>query len=198
MRGRTVRRLAFLCVLGAMGCAHLSRLETRWTENYALDATVNAEGLNDGKTNTVASTPLKADPREFIIEFPEPRRVQRIRLVNANLYRFSVAYWDMERKEWKAIQTVVQRRDVEGKERRVQPLFEFTHFNVETNKIRVEVTRTVDDLIVSKVAPNPDDKILERVRTVVGKSWIEYYRVILESPAQIRELEIYGVLPRKA
>lgn len=187
-------------VLTWTGCATLSSwMTTNWSENYALavnGGVANVPELNDGQTSTVASTPPKSDPREFLIEFPEKKQIRRIRIVNQNLYRFTVSYWDLERSEWRALRTVWQRRDVDSYERSIQPIFDFTRINVHTDKIKITVTRTVEDQIVNKVAPVPGDKILEHVRRTIAGTWVEFWRVIVESPARVREVEIYGVLPR--
>jgi len=183
-----------------MGCARLSSwATTNWSENYALDVNggvANMPELNDGKITTIASTRPKADPREFVIEFPEPKRIRRVRIVNQNLYRFSLSYWDAQRSEWRVIRTVWQRRDVDSYERSIEPVFDFTHLNVLTDKIKITVTRTVEDQIVNKVAPVPGDKIIEHVRRTIAGTWVEFWRVIVESPARVREVEVYGVLSK--
>jgi hypothetical protein len=198
-RGIVVCLAAALVV--ATGCALLSPLvTTNWSENYALDANggvANVPELNDGKTTTVANTHPKSDPREFVIEFPEPKQVRRIRIANQNLYRFSISYWDEARSEWRVLRTVWQRRDVDSYERSIQPVFDFTHINLSTTKIKITVTRTVEDRIVNKVAPVPGDKIIEHVQRTIAGTWVEFWRVIVESPARVREVEVYGVLPKR-
>ncbi|MBM3213798.1 hypothetical protein FJZ36_02635 [Candidatus Poribacteria bacterium] len=193
--------LLAMLLAATAGCASFSTLlHTNWSENYALDAygaTANHEALIDGKPTTVASTPVKADPREFVVQFPEPKRVRRIRIVNHNLYRFTVSYWDAERSDWQVVKTVWQRRDVDSFERSIQPLFTITGINFVTDRIRIAVSRTVEDQIVNKLAPDPSDKILDHVQRTVGGTWMEFWRVIVESPARVREVEVYGVLPRE-
>lgn len=184
--------------LVVMGCGNLSSLmTTEWSENYALSslgAEASHPALNDGNVETVAVTPLKDDPRVLTIRLAEPKQIRRVLITNDNLYYFSVDYWDTARDEWRTLKSVWQRRDVEGHERVVQPLFDITHVNFETDRIRLTVARTVDDVIVSKVVPEPDDKIVNRIRKVVAGSWLEYYRVWVESPARVREVQLFGVL----
>jgi hypothetical protein len=179
------------------GCTAVSSfVSPNWSENYALSiygTKASDARMIDGNVATIASTPRDADPREFVVELPAPRRIRRIRVVNENLYRFSVAYWNAERAEWRTLKTVWQRRDAQGIERVIQPVYAITGLNVVTDKIRIVATRTVDDVIVSKVAPDPGDKILDHVRRAAGGTWVEYYRIIAESTARVREVEIYGV-----
>ncbi|GIX05704.1 MAG: hypothetical protein KatS3mg115_0107 [Candidatus Poribacteria bacterium] len=193
-------RLGAVLVLGGLflfGCAQLEPLlTTNWTENFALaDLGTRATdpAIIDGNPETVGQTPPQADPRIFLIEFPEPKTVRRIRILNDNLYRFRVEYWDTRRGDWRTLKTVWQRRDVEGDERIVQPIYDIRGINFTTDKIRLVVTRTVDDRIVAKVAPDRDDKILDHVRQVIGNTWVEYYKIIVELPARVREVEVYGV-----
>lgn len=197
MRRRLAVGLGVLALAFAVGCAGLSALlTTTWSDNYAR-ASAGGEGthpyLNDGKLSTVAETPNRADPREFIIQFDAPRRVRRIKLANDNLYRFRLEYWDAKREGWREIETIRQRRDVEGAERIVQPRFEFTGINFETDRIRVDVTRTVDDVIVTKAAPEPNDTIIEHGWSEIGGRQREYFRVLIERPARVREVEVYGI-----
>jgi hypothetical protein len=195
-RGVTVV-FAAVALAGVVGCASLSSLlSTTWSENYAR-ASEGGEGshpyLNDGKLSTVAETPYLADPREFIVKFAGLRRVRRIRLTNDNLYRFSIAYWDTKREDWREVESIRQRRDVEGAERVIQPFFEFTGINFETDRIRIDVTRTVDDTIITKRAPEPNDKIIEHGYTDMGGRQVEYFRVLIESPARVQEFQVYGI-----
>ncbi len=196
-----MRRVGLVAALAAvtvsMGCARMSSLlTTTWSENYA-DARTGSEAshpyLNDGKVSTVAATPAKAEPREFILKFDGERQVRRIRLTNENLYRFSVAYWDQRREEWRDVETVRQRRDVEGAERVIQPMFLFGGINFRTDRIRIKVTRTVDDTIVTKAAPGPNDKVIEHGWQNIGGRQREYFRILIERPALIREVEVYGI-----
>ncbi len=195
----TLAGLACGLLLAAWGCADLrSFITTEWSENYALSSLgseASHPALNDGNVETVGETPVKARPRELTILLPEPRRIRRILITNDNLYYFSIDYWDASREQWRTLKQVWQRRDVEGRDRVVQPIFEVTRVNFETDRIRLRVTRTVDDIIVSKVVPAPDDKIVDRIRKVVAGSWVEYYRVWIESPARVREIQLFGVLP---
>ncbi len=195
-RGVTVV-FAAVALAGVVGCASLSSLlSTTWSENYAR-ASEGGEGshpyLNDGKLSTVAETPYLGDPREFIVKFDGLRRVRRIRLTNDNLYRFSIAYWDAKREDWRDVESIRQRRDVEGAERVIQPFFEFTGINFETDRIRIDVTRTVDDTIITKSAPEPNDKIIEHGYTEMRGRQVEYFRVLIESPARVQELQVYGI-----
>ncbi len=195
-RAGLVAALAFVvAVVG--GCARMSSLlTTNWSENYAEAATGSEAShpyLNDGKVSTVAETPDRADPREFILKFDGERQVRRIRLTNDNLYRFSVSYWDERREDWRDVATVRQRRDVEGAERIIQPMFDFGSINFRTDRIRIDVTRTVDDVIVTKAAPGPNDRVIEHGWQNIGGRQREYFRILIERPARVREVEVYGL-----
>jgi hypothetical protein len=189
--------VAFAVVATTFGCAGMSSLlTTSWSENYANADTGSQAShpyLNDGKLSTVAMTPNRADPREFILKFDGERQVRRIKLTNDNLYRFKVAYWDGRREIWRDVQTVRQRRDVEGAERVIQPLFVFGKLNFRTDRIRIEVTRTVDDIIVTKSAPGPNDTVIEHGFQNISGRQREYFRILIESPARVREVEVYGI-----
>ena len=98
--------------------------------------------------------------------------------------------------EWKTSQTVRQRRDAKGVDSKmIQPKYEFGRLSFMTDKIRINVTRTVDDDIVSKERPTQDDIVVNRIRDIVMGRFVEYYRVLVENTAGVREIEVYGVLP---
>ena len=196
------RHLGMACAALAVaatvvGCANLSSLlTTEWSEHYALASTgteATHPYLNDGKLSTVAETRNLADPREFVLQLDKPRRVRRITLKNDNLYRFSVKYWDAKREIWRDVKTVRQRRDVEGAERVIQPAFDFGGINFETDRILIDVTRTVDDIIITKSAPDPNDKVIEHGWREIGGRQREYFRILIERPARVREVEVFGI-----
>ncbi len=188
---------ALTVAVTAGGCASLSALlTTEWSENYALASTGSEAThpyLNDGKLSTVAETRNLADPREFVLQLDQPRRIRRIALKNDNLYRFSIEYWDAKREIWRDVATVRQRRDVEGAERIIQPAFDFGGINFETDRIRIDVTRTVDDIIITKSAPEPNDKVIEHGWREIGGRQREYFRILIERPGRVREVEVYGI-----
>ena len=130
---------------------------------------------------------------KIILKFDGERQVRRIRLTNDNLYRFSVSYWDERREDWRDVATVRQRRDVEGAERIIQPMFDFGSINFRTDRIRIDVTRTVDDVIVTKAAPGPNDRVIEHGWQNIGGRQREYFRILIERPARVREVEVYGL-----
>ncbi len=177
------------------GCASL--VHTEWSENYALSelgAAANHPYLNDGKFSTVAETRPK-EPREFILQFPEVKRIRRIKIENDNLHRFRVDYWDPQREMWENLETVRQRRHVEGIARQIQPRFDIRNINIQTDRLRVTASRTADDIIITKLAPEPGDIIIDYHRDIVAGRLIEYYRIIIESPARLREIQAFGIQP---
>jgi hypothetical protein len=173
-------------------------LTTNWSENYALDANGGKSEtpvVNDGKLDTVAFSSAER-PRHFIIQFAEPKTIRRIVIHNYNLFYFELQYWDNSKMEWKTFQTVLQRRDVKGVDSKtIQPEYEFGRFSFMTDKIRINVIRTVDDDIVSKDNPAQGDIVVDRIRKFIMGRFVEYYRVLVEKPAGVREIEVYGVLP---
>ena len=191
-----MRRIAAALLCAAcFGCAEL--LRTEWSENYALStqgAAASHPMLNDGKLSTVAETAPNA-PREFMLQLSEVKRIRLIKIENDNLHRFKVDYWNPRREKWENLETISKRRNVEGYERVIQPRYEIRNINIETDRLRVTATRTADDRIVTKRAPDPDDIILNHVRDIVQGRYIEYYRVILESTARVREIQAFGIEP---
>lgn len=179
------------------GCASL--IHTEWSDNYALSelgAAANHPYLNDGKFSTVAETHPK-EPREFTLQFPEVKRIRRIKIENDNLHRFRIDYWDPRREKWETLETVWQRRDVEGLERQIQPRFDIRNINIQTDKLRVTASRTADDRIITKPAPEPGDIVIDHRRDVVAGRLLEYYRIIIESTARLREIQAFGIQPNR-
>ena len=78
---------------------------------------------------------------------------------------------------------------------RTQTQYLVDRLNVETNMIRIDVSRTVDDDIVPKPIPEPGDKVVNRKLTV-GRLYIPHFRVIDQAPAKIREVEVYQLAER--
>jgi hypothetical protein len=173
-------------------------LTTNWSENYALDANggkSEVPAINDGKLDTVAFSSAER-PRHLIVQLAEPKKIRRIVIYNYNLLYFELQYWDSSKMEWKTFQTVLQRRDVKGVDSKtIQPKYEFGRFSFMTDKIRINVIRTVDDDIVSKDNPAQGDIVVDRIRKFIMGRFVEYYRVLVEKPAGVREIEVYGVLP---
>ncbi|MBC8233880.1 hypothetical protein H8E77_30395 [bacterium] len=185
-------------ILFTSGCMWATILTTNWSENYALDANggkSETSAINDGKINTVAYSSAKR-PRHFIVQLTEPKKIRKIVIHNHNLFYFELQYWDSNNMEWKTSQTVRQRRDAKGVDSKmIQPKYEFGRLSFMTDKIRINVTRTVDDDIVSKERPTQDDIVVNRIRDIVMGRFVEYYRVLVENTAGVREIEVYGVLP---
>jgi len=178
------------------GCVWAPMLETRWSENYALNSNggiAEYANINDGKLDTVAYTP-KGKPRRFVIKFVEQKRIRKLVIHNYNLYHFDLQYWDTENMEWKTFRQIRQRRDVAGMDSRViQPKYEIGRLNFVTDRIRIDVSRTVDDESVVKYELDKGDKVLNRIRKNILGRYTEYYKVLKEHPAGVREIEIYGL-----
>ena len=185
-------------ILLTSSCMWAPILTTNWSVNYALDTNggrSETPAINDGKLDTVGYSSAKR-PRHFIVQLAEPKKIRKIVIHNYNLFYFELQYWDSSNMEWKTFQTVRQRRDAKGVDSKmIQPKFEFGRLNFMTDKIRISVTRTVDDDIVSKERPSQDDIIINRIRKFVMGRFVEYYRVLVEKSAGVREIEVYGVLP---
>ena len=194
------RRSGFCFVLvmciGLPGCVWLSALSTQWSENFALKSfgtEANHPSINDGKLDTVASVGGSNKPRIFMLKFPEAKKVRRIVIHNENLFWFHVDYLDMKTSEWETCYSMRQRRNIGTGRTQTQYLVD--RLNFETNMIRIDVSRTVDDDIVPKPIAEPGDKVVNRKLTV-GRLYIPHYRVIDQAPAKIREVEVYQLAER--
>lgn len=183
-------------ILFISSCMWAPMLTTNWSENYALadnGGKSDDPAINDGKLDSIAFSSQKR-PRYFIIQFGEPKKVRRIVIHNYNLFRFEAQYWDNKRMEWKTFHTVRQRRDVETiQSKTVQPKYEIGRINFTTDKIRINVTRTVDDDVLSKKTLDKDDIVINRIRRYIAGRFVEYYRVLDEKAAGLREVEVYGL-----
>ena len=172
------------------GCVWSSLLSNSWSENFALatyGSKANHPALNDGKIDTVAAVAAKNE-RIFTLKFPEVKPVRKIIIHNGNLFWFQVDYWDLDDFEWKTVHSVRQLRDI-GKNR-VPDEIVIDRLNCRTNTIRINVSRTVDDHIVTKVLLAPGDKVVDR-RTTLAGAYYPHFRVIQPAWAQVREIEVY-------
>ena len=184
----------FLVCITFSGCVWSSVLSTEWSENIALTSfgtQATHPALNDGKHDTIATARLMNKERVFAIKFDSIKPVRRIIIHNHNLFRFDVDYRDTKTTEltWKNAHSVRQRRGV-GDER-AQPKFVIDRLNFKTDTIRIKVSRTVDDRVISKPIADPDDMIVNHIRRTVGGRYIEYFRVIAPSIAAVNEIEVY-------
>ncbi len=185
-----------------LGCLSLNAcriaevLSTQYSPNVALanyGTEANHPGLNDGNLQTLATLPANNE-RSFIIRFDEVQPVRKIVVHNGNLFRFEMDYLNAETGEWETFHTVVQRRNLDGE--RAQPMYVFDRLNFQTQMLRVNVTRTVDDIIVNKIAAQPGDRIVDRRTTLVGQ-YYPHYRVMQPAMAQLREIEVYHLKPKQ-
>ncbi len=187
----TVQLLVLLVLCVQLNACRMAEvLTTQYSQNVALanhGTEANHPGLNDGSLQTVATLPAKNE-RHFIVRFPEVQPVRKIIIHNGNLFRFQMAYLSAETDEWVTFDTVIQRRNLDGEH--AQPMFVFDRLNFHTQMLRVNVTRTVDDIIVNKIVAAPDDKIVARRTTLVGQ-YYPHYRVVQPAIAQLREIEVY-------
>lgn len=183
----------FMAITAFWGCHLSSILKNEPYENYAMFAESNPPKLTDGDINTIAQIPADEETRRFTVQFVEPKHIRKIVIHNHNLFRFSIEYWDNRLQKWKTLESVRQRRDIEGISRRIQKEYVFKDLNFVADKLRIDVTRTVDDDVVSTTHLSPDDHIIDiKRRNRLRGGYIEYYRVLKKSPASLRELEIYG------
>lgn len=187
--------LLFIC-LSMSACKLAAILSTQYSENIAqanYGTEANHPGLNDGNLETVATVPAKNN-RYFVIRFAEVHPVHKIVIHNENLFRFQMDYLNPDTGEWETFDSVVQRRNLEGK--RAQPTFVFDRLNFHTQMIRITVTRTVDDIVVNKLVTDPGDKVVNQRQTIAGQ-YLPHYRVVRPSTAQIREIEVYHLAKNK-
>lgn len=183
-----------LVCLSLSGCVWSSILSTEWSENIAL-ATVGTQAthpaLNDGRLDTVATTAIKNKERVFALKFDSIKPVRRIIIYNQNLFRFDVDYRDTKVSEltWKHAHSVRQRRDVG--DQRTQSKYVIDRLNFKTDMIRISVSRTIDDQVISKMQVGPDDMIVDHIRRTIGGRYVEYYRVMAPAIAAVSEIEVY-------
>ncbi len=187
--------LGIVCLcMNACQLAHV--LSTQYSENIAgasYGTEANHPGLNDGNTETVATLPA-TNKRNFIIRFEDVHPVRKIVIHNGNLFRFELEYLNPDTGEWQSFHSVIQRRNLEGK--RAQPTYVFDRLNFHTQMIRINVSRTVDDIIVNKFTRDPEDKIVNQ-RNVLAGQYLPHFRVVRPSVAQIREIEVYHLAEKK-
>jgi hypothetical protein len=182
---------ALVICVSLPGCVLLSALSTEWSENFALGTSgtdANHPALNDGKLDTVAMVGGNNKSRVFLLKFPEVKKVRRIVIHNDNLFWFYADYLDTETSEWRNFYSMRQLRNVGN--RRTQSKYLLDRLNFETNMIRINVSRTVDDYVVSTPIARPGDKIVNKVSTI-GGHYLPHFRVVDQAPARIREIEVY-------
>ncbi len=193
----TVNIISLCCVcltLNACQLAHV--LSTQYSENIArasYGTEANHPGLIDGNIETIATLPAE-NVRNFIIRFADVHPVRKIVVHNGNLFRFEMEYLNPNTGKWQAFKNVIQRRNLEGK--RAQHIFEFDRLNFKTQMIKINVSRTVDDIIVNKFTRDPGDKIVNQRRELAGR-YQPHFRVVQPSVAQVREIEVYHLTQKK-
>lgn len=186
---------AVVVCISLSGCilaTHLSDLSTQWSENFALapyGTVANHPALNDGNLETVGVVhPVKGE-RIFSLNFDRVRPVQKIVVHNDNLFRFNVDYLDTRTGEWKTVHEVRQRRNI-GNDRAMRK-YVIDRLNFQTEAIRINVSRTVDDRVVSKRTVGPHDKVVGKQRRNLMGRFIEEFRVMIPAIASVREIEVY-------
>ena len=199
------KRVKVICCLLFI-CFSLQRcvLKTQWSVNFALvnySTQASHPFLNDGKLETIASVEPKKGKRVFTLTFPEIRPVRKIIIHNANLFGFDVDYWDAEAEAWKTIRQVRKKRHIGTS--RTQRQYVISQLNLQTNQIRVNVLRTIDETVTSreyyKSVDLDKEKVLGkiRVRNNLGH-YIEMNRILQLAEAQIREIEVYNLQPSES
>ena len=195
------QRISAICMIlfciSLFGCLSTSMLSTQWSENLALasnETEASDPAVNDGKLGTIAVVD-PANHRVFGLKFPRIYKVRKVIVYNVNLFRFDLDYWDLENQEWKQAHTVLQRRNLDG--RRVQPKYVIDRLNFQTNMLRLKVRRTVDDRVISKTDPDPNDKIVNKIRKNFYGRLVTYFRVLQPSYASLREIEVYALAKRQ-
>ena len=183
--------LTILFCTSLFGCLSTSMLATQWSKNLALASNkteASDPAVNDGKLGTIAVV----DPtnhRVFGLKFPQIYQVRKVIIHNVNLFRFDLDYWDLANQEWKQAHSVLQRRNLDGM--RVQPKYVIDRLNFQTNMLRLKVRRTVDDQVISKTNPDPNDKVVNKIRKNFLGRLVTYFRVLKPSYASLREIEVY-------
>jgi len=165
-----------------------------WSENYALQsagATASPHAINDGKYDTYGVVQPGDKPRILTITLPHPREIRRIVIYNGNLYWFDIKFWDDRLKTWRT--AVAVRRRKKSVFQGAQEKYDFRQVKFTTDKILIYVRRTVNDGVVEKVNPRPGDKVIGRAFKRIFDTPIQVYRILVEKPAYVREVELYGL-----
>ena len=117
--------------------------------------------------------------------------MRKIIIHNENLFQFDVDYWDIKTSAWKTIHTVRHRRNTGNS--RAQPKYIIDRLNIKTNKIRINVLRTVDDRILTDgfYIDFTNDKVVSRYMGNYHGHYMEMYRLMKRAQARIREIEVY-------
>ena len=64
--------------------------------------------------------------------------------------------------------------------------------------IRINVNRTIDDRIISKVVVDPDDHVVNVIQRSFAGRYAKFFRVLDPSPAAIREIEAYQLVEKSS
>ena len=191
-----------MLVLATTGCViSLSSLSTQWSNNLLTDPQleITDPNLTDGNLETVAlsvSRQKKDKSRYFVIKFPRTQSVHKIVIYNQNLLLFKVEYLDPKSEKWKVAHSVRTRNfDRDG---RLQPKFVIDRLRLNTKMIRINVNRTIDDRIISKVVVDPDDHVVNVIQRSFAGRYAKFFRVLAPSPAAIREIEAYQLVEKSS
>ena len=169
--------LTILFCTSLFGCLSTSILSTQWSKNLALASNkteASDPAVNDGKLGTIAVV----DPtnhRVFGLKFPQIYQVRKVIIHTVNLFRFDLDYWDLANQEWKQAHSVLQRRNLDGM--RAQPKYVIDRLNFQTN--------------MSKTNPDPNYKVVNKIRKNFFGRLVTYFRVLKPSYASLREIEVY-------
>jgi hypothetical protein len=165
-----------------------------WSENYALQsagATASDPAINDGKYDTYGVAQPGDKPRTFMITLSKPREIRRIVLYNGNLYWFDIKFWDSRTTSWKT--AVAVRRRKKSSLSGIQGKYDFRRLRFTTDRLLIYVRRTVNDGVIERVNPRPGDKVIGRSFKKIFDYPIQVYRILIEKPAFLREIEVYGL-----
>lgn len=194
---RYIIGICLLCFCFSLTACRLAQvLSTQYSENIAqanFGTEANHPGLNDGNIETIATIPA-SNERYFIVRFADVKPVRKIIVHNGNLFRFKMEYLNPDSNEWEIFESIIQRRNLQGKS--AQGMYVFDRLNFQTQMIRISVTRTVEDIVVNKFEPDPGDKIVDQRQTMFDQ-YLPHYRVIRPSIAQVREIEVYHLAKNK-
>lgn len=170
------------------------------SENYAL-AAYGAEAsnprINDGdiKTWGVVDPP----DRIFTITLPEKRKIDRVVIYSRNVIAYEIYGWNSEAGKWETVGAVgsVKGRQRVHSDRHKMDIPRFAHrVNIETDKIRLKVTRAESDGLVTTRTPGKNATIMNHRIEYIGtgrrRVRIDLYDVYVTGPAAIREIELYS------
>jgi hypothetical protein len=195
-----ITSLILIILTAGCGSRFSSVFSESLSENYAL-AAYGAEAsnprTNDGDVKTWGV--VEPPDRIFTITLPEKRKIDRVVIYSRNVLAYELYARNSEADKWELVGGVgsVKGRQRVYSDRNKMDIPRFAHrVNIETDKIRLKVTRAESDGLVTTRTPGKNAKIMNHRIDYIGtgrrRIRIDLYDVYVTGPAAIREIELYS------